>query len=159
MPTLKQKDNLRTLAGYLRSLPYDYEHFDISTFYYEEESGITFSLSEIDVSKGTELGCGTVACAVGHGPSAGIKINCDNWITYCKTAFGVSMGGEDASYMFGEHWADCQPHHWQAAERIEYWLEHGALAYVYGDIREIMAQPLPMAKKGPDDIVGSVKQE
>lgn len=152
MQTLEQRDNLRTLANYLRSLPYDYEHFNMRTFH-KDEHGKDRVLADLEACEVTKFDCGTVACAIGHGPAAGIEANASGWYDYCREAFGVEFEQPDAEFMFGIHWAEYEPHHWQAAERIGYWLEHGAIAYVR------MEQPLPMAKNGHDDIAASVKQE
>jgi hypothetical protein len=49
--------------------------------------------------------CGTVACAVGHGPAAGIRVYGDtDWSDYADRVFG-EMPENDFTYMFGSSWS------------------------------------------------------
>ena len=91
--TDEQRANLTKLADYLCNLPDDYQHFNMSYFVSE---------------------CGTSACAVGHGPAAGIPLKKDdNWLTYSYENFCFS--GAFWRYMFGSDWPNCPK---AAAHRI-----------------------------------------
>lgn len=129
--TETQKSNLKTLADYLAGLPTNYQHFDMGDW-------ATNNFDDYDetspVSGGITLGCGTVACAVGHGPNAGIAPgpNDTQWSLYAENAFGYSAikknEDETGYYLFGavrEYFHECSydayveersPH--MAAERI-----------------------------------------
>jgi hypothetical protein len=70
-----KRKNLRKLAEYLLSLPEDYKHFNMGRFYcenYRKGYNSWWNNQEPDEIKPT-MDCGTVACALGHGISAGIK--------------------------------------------------------------------------------------
>ena len=86
--------------------------------------------------------CGAVACAVGHGPAAGVLFQADeikrqqygdqlfypDWPRYAQrfvtdaTDFEWAFSGEWAS---GGEWGNPDSHHWGAAARIRYLLKHG----------------------------------
>ena len=105
--TPEQAKNLEQLATYLEGLPEDYEWFDMLSYSEEAE-------------------CGTVACACGHGPEAGIKIKFgEEWDDYAVRAFGVSYLSENWDFLFSASWASYQPTHKQAAERIRVFLKDG----------------------------------
>jgi len=108
------RDNLEKLATYLESLPEDYNQFRMKTFAMRLEGRRVWPQDAIYALKHD---CSTSACAVGHGPSAGIPVRGDtNWLGYCLRVFGVSvLDAEDGAYMFGADWPDCPK---QAAERI-----------------------------------------
>jgi len=118
MPTINQRQNLRTLADYLAQLPKGYEHFDMAYYYLIRE------------------GCGTTACALGHAPSAGIiTLENETWEEFSKRVFGIAdddrdiVAGEftkDWEWLFSENWQyiDNTPH--GAAARI--------FIYLYGGV-------------------------
>ena len=117
-PNKKQIANLRKLSAYLAALPKDYEHFDIMSFYWVESEHGGLYPTEI---KKVPLGqCGTSACAVGHGPFAGIPVRGDvDWWDYCKRVFGIEGGTVDFRRLFGIGNPNC-PH--KAATRINKYL-------------------------------------
>ena len=105
--TPEQAKNLDTLATHLEGLPDDYKHFNMETF--EEETW-----------------CGTVACACGHGPTAGIKKKRgEDWGHYADRAFGASPANDNWGFLFSADWYWYQPTHHQAAERIRVFLNGG----------------------------------
>lgn len=115
--------NLKRLAKYLQSLPEDYREFDMTNFYDGPD--------ERHYALFNGRSCGTVACAVGHGPSAGLFFRRDEiswhmgprWVTYTDRVF---TSDDDAfQFLFGEEWADVDNHHWGAAARIRCFLENG----------------------------------
>lgn len=71
----EQQGNLRLLAAYLEGLPPDYAHFDMLTYIDPHEELTSQEALHYALHSGglAQLGsCGTAACAVGHGPAAGI---------------------------------------------------------------------------------------
>jgi hypothetical protein len=81
------------------------------------------------------LNCGTVACAAGHGPAAGIpfksgefELGIDNdwgninWNRYITRAFGVELTFV-FDFLFGSKWRIYDNHHYGAAARIRYLLD------------------------------------
>lgn len=131
--------NLLTLAAYLDTLPPGYEQFDMTAF-----------LCGDNPDKGQEYAlhnggppCGTVACAVGHGPAAGFLFlesefyeDCvwkdggpvyfprPNFIDYCDRVFCDSEF-EASSFMFGSYWSRCDNTPRGAAARIRMACELG----------------------------------
>jgi len=100
--TQEQRGNLEQLAAYLRSGNLQAE-FDMG---------------------GYSDHCGSVGCAVGHGPYAGIPKNEEElWHSYSDRVFVESIRAE--SWMFDADWelVDNTPE--GAAARIEWFLEHG----------------------------------
>lgn len=123
----KHKDNLLKLADYLAALPADYKEFDMRD--YNAVEADTHSGFSTLGPYNRQYGCGTIACALGHGPAAGVRVYRDlGWEEYCERAFGVDGGGyySDAfEYMFGANWQnfDNTPH--GAAARIRTYVELG----------------------------------
>jgi hypothetical protein len=125
--TDEQRANLAKLAAYLRTLPADYRDFDMSTF-----------------CRGGNIPrvvpCGTAACAVGHGPSAGVEPIAEDtsWLAYADRVFGADC---DAHYwMFGGGWGERDNTVLGAAARIEHTLAHGCP--IDADLQRCGAAPL-----------------
>ena len=93
--------NLARLADWLRALPADYERFEMSG-YMEDVTRPHAHISRAKELPANE--CGTVACAVGHGPSAGIEpLSSERWESYALRCFA----GQDPyvfTYLFGGEW-------------------------------------------------------
>ena len=98
------KDNLIKLANYLlSSVPQ--EEFDMYDF---------------------RSPCGTMGCAIGHGPESGIpKFPGETWAEYCVRAFGVTRG-HSWDWCFDGEWRYHDNTPQGAAVRILYLVEHGA---------------------------------
>lgn len=98
-----QKDNLMKLRDYLYSLPEDYDRFDMSVYFYDSLSPHAFfTPSEARPS------CGTSACALGHGPAAGIEaLEGEGWLSYSERQFGISREDyfELWEWVFCEDWS------------------------------------------------------
>jgi len=115
------RDNLEKLASYLEALPVDYNHFHMNVYLVDDE----FYHNHADEAPlaGT---CGTVACAVGHGPAAGIApLGClEWWSDYARRVFDLTH--REHYWCFDGNWSqvDNTPH--GAAKRIRHMLEHGA---------------------------------
>lgn len=139
MQNEEQKNNLRKLAEYLQ-LPVLKAKFSMLT--YDDNHLRPWSHS---LKKHT---CGTVGCAIGHGPYATeiFKGPAESWNDYCLRVFGIDPNPEvedDDEYnkhpdrlaymfMFVDTWGMSNNELcWtaqQAAKRIEYFLEHGTPA-------------------------------
>ena len=124
----KHRDNLLKLADYLDALPADYKEFDMRD--YNTLADAVHGARSLD-PKRRQYGCGTVACALGHGPAAGVRVYGDRcWDAYCKRVFGIERhyDYEDFEYLFGSTWTlyDNTPH--GAAARIRTYVELGGKA-------------------------------
>ena len=81
--------------------------------------------------------CGTVGCALGHGPYAGVrKRETEGWEEYGDRAIGLSMLSDEWDWCFSYNWASVDGSAISAAKRI-YWLIARGL-------------PTKFAKYGPD---------
>lgn len=110
--TLEQYQNLRRLAAYLIALPKDYEDFDMGWWTADYRSPGTTA-------------CGTVACAGGHGPMAGIAPQPGEcWATYINRAF-VEGNNPLSDYMFSAGWTEHDNTPQGAGKRILYALHNG----------------------------------
>lgn len=124
-PSIDQQINLLTLAKGLLSLPEEYKHFDM-THYFDSES-IYQKPCELDVKDYN--GCGTSACAAGHGPSFGIKAEpLEGWTAYIERVFGVDEFDATWNFLFDPGWNNDPK---QAATRIIMFLEKGKVPYEY----------------------------
>ncbi len=108
--TPEQRANLKRLAEYLLSKKLRAK-FNMETY--------ADSMHEF---YGTS--CGTVGCAIGHGPYAGIaKYPKESWIEYSDRAFGSVVHFSD--WLFSDKWAKTDNTPRGAALRIKYTLKHG----------------------------------
>lgn len=127
--TPARRARLEKLAAYLEGLPKDYLGFEMRTFFRSEDQ------SEVDYAlHNGGLKCGTVACALGHGPAAGILFPEElvrdpwwpSWNDYASLFVGEGLE-ENPHYMwlFFDDWekADNTPR--GAAARIRYLLANG----------------------------------
>lgn len=121
--TSEQRANLEVLASYLEGLPPDYQHFGMRSFL--SHDGRWICLDKIDSICSP---CGTVACAVGHAPNAGIPISPydEGWTDYSERVFGLPSEDDEWEWCFSNHWADEDDTHYGAAARIRYLLANGA---------------------------------
>lgn len=102
----EHKDNLLKLADYLDALPADYKHFDMGSYYTYHGEEIFPDDSDEEKPGPYDLNaCGSSACAIGHGPNAGIPLQGDDyfWSKYARRAFGVDESDYESggNYMFG----------------------------------------------------------
>lgn len=130
----EHRDNLEKLAKYLERLPKDYDQFDMRDFMAEKMEPGRFvdyhyvpkppSVGMLSVSRT----CGAVACAIGHGPDAGIPLtNRDrHWRGYARRVFGCDDSFRELGvYIFNAKWRFEQNGHRSAAARIWYVLDNG----------------------------------
>ncbi len=116
----KCKENLAKLAAYLAKLPDDYEKFNMWVYFSGRAEG-TY------MTHGGTM-CGTAACAVGHGPAAGIKSPVyDSWNDYCLQAFCIETQTPEFEWLFGGSWNQVDNTPKGAAARIRYYLENGGI--------------------------------
>ena len=106
----EHKANLKKLAKYLATLPDDYEKFHMKVYCSTiDEGGYVgdedFGPNQADAILSNK--CGTVACALGHGPSAGIMPTKDDhfWDQYSENHFGLVWGSDGWTHCFDVEWA------------------------------------------------------
>lgn len=157
--------NLFKLAAYLISeVPNDFHMLQFRAY-----SSNPFMLTEFEYACLPE--CGTVGCAIGHGPSAGITPElCERWPLYCKrtlwdtnlavqgTEYGLSSAWQRMwSWCFSSDWVDYDNSAEGAGLRILYLLRHGFIPRAmpvgrwnpdllpYGDYRGLRSELLAFA--------------
>lgn len=109
------EDNLRKLATYLLEgnlkAKFDMQMYSDSVFPWG-------MVSETD--------CGTIGCAVGHGPHAGIKkLPTESWLDYSSRVFGLSKLSDEWTWCFSQDWYKTDNTSDGAAQRIIYLLDNG----------------------------------
>lgn len=112
-PTDEQRSNLMRLAAHL-DLGVTNLEFDMSNFH--DVASCAYRASN----------CGTVACAIGHGPSLGIAaIVGENWYEYTERVFSTRDDGTAYKWLFHPNWTyrDNTPR--GASARINYALNRG----------------------------------
>jgi hypothetical protein len=150
----QQRDNRQVLAAYLGNLPPDYQGFEMQDFFQSLsviETRLKYRASEVEYcalnqaveeaaaianqyarENGGVAKCGAVACAVGHGPSAGfLAVDSDfnedgdiNWWKYRNRVFlsPLTPNGDEAFYfLFGGDWSAVDNTPQGAARRLEYY--------------------------------------
>jgi hypothetical protein len=108
--------NLLQLADFLTALPPS--AFDMQDFCTDDQ-GENLRIAAHE--------CGSVGCAVGHGPGAGFPVQPDDldWVAYSERVFGLPVGEPTWEWCFagGWYWTDNTP--LGAAKRIRHLVEHG----------------------------------
>jgi len=111
--TLEQYQNLRRLAAYLIALPEDYREFDMAWW---TDDYTRYAEDSV---------CGTVACAGGHGPRAGIAaLPGEDWEAYISRAFTGRGNAAFEIYIFGANWKQYDNTPQGAGKRILYALHN-----------------------------------
>jgi hypothetical protein len=123
-------ENLTKLADYLDSLPHDYRQFTMCDFMTSPDDLEELRRYQTDPTYNM---CGSAACAVGHGPNAGIKVDPSTfnksmdegelWFAYVSAAFGIEWDTPEAEFMFGAGWSYADNTPKGAAARIRYVLD------------------------------------
>jgi hypothetical protein len=133
-PNKHQIKNLRKLADYLLALPEGYQHFDMTSFFanslLDEDEWWDFEDNPCNLTKKHYNVCGTVACAIGHAPAAGI--NCKGLNSFWEVA-ELKMGLPRILYepinewrwLFASNWADVDNTPQGAGKRIHWLLDKG----------------------------------
>lgn len=108
------KENLRKLANYLLSGNL------------KSRFGMAMYCCTPGSDPCTATDCGTVGCAVGHGPHAGIeKYPTETWIQYTRRAFIPKRCNAKQRWCFSGGWVDVDNTPEGAGLRIMWLLEHG----------------------------------
>lgn len=69
--------------------------------------------------------CGTIACAIGNGPDAGIEAgDAITWQQYSDNSFGIHVSSNFWLFMFGALWSDFDNTAVGAGHRIKFFLEN-----------------------------------
>ena len=136
-----RKANLLKLAAYLREL--DHEKFNMDKFYeyyenHNNQQSISLTPDLLETHDTEPNHCGSVACAVGCGPAAGIPVaesDEDCWEIYSGRVFVQSdvEGNPPNQFLANRTWAFLFSGSWSrfdntptgAAERIQFVLENG----------------------------------
>jgi hypothetical protein len=74
--------------------------------------------------------CGSVGCAIGHGPYAGVKkLEEEDWFDYCRRVFinniATNLHADSWEWLFSEEWKEVDNGPIGAAERIDILLTKG----------------------------------
>lgn len=138
------RERLDKLATYLENLPEDYQHFEMSGYFYAPDDEINATEAHYAQHNGGVPSCGTAACAVGHGPAAGILMpghmiaepayTHDHFYIDWDEYSLLFTGEEDTNtllwkWLFGGLWSFVDNHHWGAAARIRYVLAGREVPY------------------------------
>lgn len=76
--------------------------------------------------------CGSVGCALGHGPYAGIpKTRYESWNRYSERAFGFSNASKEWGWIFSSRWSSVDNSPIGAAKRIRILLDEGLPANAF----------------------------
>lgn len=111
----EHRANLITLRDYLRQ-PVLKADFNMAL--YCEESG----------EERYRTDCGSVGCAIGHGPHAGIPKLCDeDWDRYARRAFGDATSNAGWDWCFSPNWKIYDNTPQGAADRIDWMMTHGGV--------------------------------
>jgi hypothetical protein len=127
-----QRDNLIKLLAHLMSLPDDYKYLDMRHY----QAVVTDKrelVESVDVQNPKMPGeCGTVACAVGHGPAAGVPVTSKDrgWYAYAERCFvGTSHDSYDFYvnfvFIFDGDWSGIDNSVKGVCARIGYFLTEG----------------------------------
>ncbi len=124
-----REGNLRKLADYLWMLPEEYQRFRMEVFSLAEVDGWKEPTTVCSLLEAHQ--CGSVGCAVGHGPLAGIGIEVFDkyeglWNAYCDEVFiERSFDPEAWDWCFSSDWSRVDNTPQGAAKRILWLLDKG----------------------------------
>lgn len=139
-----QLSNLLKLSDYLLSGDLK-ANFDMSDFtdvaYGEGPLDVTYGEGPLDEDWTTWTTCGTVGCAAGHGPYAGIpKLPTEDWQDYTRRVFIESRSSNENNkawdFCFSGSWARYDNTPEGAANRIKYLIVNGVPVNKY-DVMDI----------------------
>lgn len=121
----EHRDNLKKLATYLLSGKLKAD-FDMR--YFSNDISISTRAGIYDPT------CGSIGCAIGHGPYAGIPKIDEAWDEYAERVFGVESHPSCPTHrifgwLFGSKWTDIDNTPEGAAKRIIYYLKHEDIPY------------------------------
>ena len=125
--------NLLKLAKYL--LGVKPEKFSMFEFFQNKNAYMNYGASPDPAVLVEEKynDCGTVACAAGYGPAAGIKAEkFEDWWGYIERAFGATKNDYLWYYVFDASWKYTDNTPLGAAKRIAYVLQNGCVPNMKG---------------------------
>lgn len=132
--------NFTKLADFLAALPVDYKYFHMGSYAearVEDPDNPGFKkyayFDPKDVDRPTdEWSCSTTACALGHGPAAGVHtphLASFGWASYAEVCFGTSVANDTRPHVYGwcfsGLWDTIDDTPQGAALRIRYMLRNG----------------------------------
>lgn len=128
-----RRRNLERLASYLASAQTDMR-FHMGIFCRDETAPSSYESSYTgEPLEPSRAECGTVGCALGHGPFAtGIRGKLyEGWGQYALRVFGIDpcdgrFAEGDWEFLFSVSWAYIAPSPMDAADQIVWFLDHGA---------------------------------
>lgn len=137
--TDEQRSNLIKLAHYLISgelkAAFDMRQYCDGALYGHED------LPHAVIPASLRTDCGTVGCAAGHGPYAGIpKRSNETWEGYIERAFGLRYSLA-CNFIFGYDWASVDNTPVGAGKRILY-----TLRTELTDIEDMVHNSIPISK-------------
>lgn len=114
IPTPEQIENRRKLISYLKKKTLKAK-FDMGAF-----TELANSFEDQDLLSD----CGTIGCAVGHGPYAGInkEVN-EDWLLYSYRAFGIDFEFIEWDFCFSGEWENHDNTALGAAKRLEFFTD------------------------------------
>ena len=118
------RDNLEKLADLLETVvPPPEFHM---TSYIRDSKGYNVLPEDFELEQYQE--CGTVACACGHGPMAGIPVkkSDDNWAKYSERVFDLESWSIAWDFLFHPYWVGTDNTPKGAAARIRLMLDQGS---------------------------------
>ena len=128
--TAQHRENFRKLADYVLNLPDDYKGFSMVDYCSSRRQDTFLDIALWEAKKTlADNECGTTACMLGHGPSAGIPPSREgmDWCAYAAD-FGCQPEGGTRSlwnWAFSGEWTYCAPTRADAAMRVHYMLDYG----------------------------------
>lgn len=133
------RENLTKLAAYLESLPADYQHFDMGVFYHRDDYDTIKAELEYAEDPTAVTHCGTAACALGHGPAAGIApTRVTGTVGIDWSAYGLKFIDQDDTatyeFLFSGHWDQIDNTLRGAAARIRYVLDDNPVPHYDPDV-------------------------
>jgi hypothetical protein len=124
---VQERKNLQILADGLMTLPENYHNFGMASYVCAVKSSYTLPVPEEALKQyvlgTTQLPCGTVACAVGHGPTFGLfmttrEADDEDWEDYTLRVFGSFPEEYVYTRLFDGRWASWDNTVVGAAKRI-----------------------------------------
>lgn len=103
----QRRDSLKKLADYLYNLPENYSHFHMGVYFEADYEGHQEDvLEDLELYDSLLHSCGTSACALGHGPAAGVNPygGCGDWDDYALFNFGIKPNSNAWKWLFSPYW-------------------------------------------------------
>jgi len=121
------RENLKILADYLLTNEFKESKFDISKFsdepFYREQR--------------LQTNCGSIGCAVGHGPYAGLpKLPGESWTKYSERVFEIDPESDEWEWCFSGNWDGIDNTPKGAARRILLLLQTNNISFNYAHFQE-----------------------